>query len=362
MIDYKFFEINKSGFEDAFGYVNCNLLSGILPQEKFLKTPKEAKKYNGTLFIIDCNIENSILPERVINYRKNKKLATKVIVDISYENGIEEKKYFKKVADIKQHGIKSEDILTVMNKSGMRDFESIIFIDFFAISAVIRHLTFLTPVSNKLLSERTNRCNLLLGKINKPSRRKIIEAFFKSKLKDTTLYSFLGTFETDNPQLRKFVKKHQGPIDNVKTFDLKSGISSQGWSNSTKAYDESTVSFICETHETDNSVFFTEKIYRPILNRSPFVIRASFPALAHLRANGFKTFDDFIDEGYDSNWDITDEYSNMLVSTAEKLLSKVPKHYNKMQEIVDYNYEVLVKFAFSELKRLEKRLETLLRS
>ena len=27
---------------------------------------------------------------------KNKKLATKVIVDISYENGIEEKKYFKK--------------------------------------------------------------------------------------------------------------------------------------------------------------------------------------------------------------------------------------------------------------------------
>ncbi len=74
MIDYKFFEINKSGFEDAFGYVNCNLLSGILPQEKFLKTPKEAKKYNGTLFIIDCNIENSILPERVINYRKNKNL------------------------------------------------------------------------------------------------------------------------------------------------------------------------------------------------------------------------------------------------------------------------------------------------
>ena len=56
MVNYKFFELNKSGFENVFGYVNCNLLSGILPQEKFLKTTKEAKKYNGTLFIIDCNI------------------------------------------------------------------------------------------------------------------------------------------------------------------------------------------------------------------------------------------------------------------------------------------------------------------
>ena len=54
--------------------------------------------------------------------------------------------------------------------------------------------------------------------------------------------------------------------------------------------------------ETDvfNSLFITEKTFKPILNKSPFLISGSPYTLAYLRKLGFETFDKLFDESYDS--------------------------------------------------------------
>jgi len=359
--DYKFYAYDQTLPEK----INCNLISGILPQERVCKNIREAYDYPDALFIIDSNFFSNDFPNNILEYRLDKNYVTKVLVDISYETGISEQDYNKKIASLAKHGVDAKDIITILNRSGYHKWcdkfiNQICFIDLFAVSAVVRHLVFDLPICDLPLTKRTNRANLVMGKINKPSRKKIIKSFYNSKLRENTLFGFLGQIDTDQLELKNFVKNNQGPIDGVDIIDQQDGVSSQGWSKSTKIYTESTVSVVCETHETNDSLFLTEKTYRPIINKSPFVIRAAFPALEYLKAIGFKTFGNIIDESYDNNTDVSDDNSKQLVDAAEQLLLALPNNYDELQKIVDDNYKLLIMFAQSELALLNKRLFSLL--
>jgi hypothetical protein len=59
-------------------------------------------------------------------------------------------------------------------------------------------------------------------------------------------------------------------------------------------------------HVVTETVFYydklhlTEKIFKPIVSKQPFMLLAAPGNLAYLRSYGFKTFDGIIDEGYDT--------------------------------------------------------------
>jgi len=359
MMDYKFYSTDQKG--QPFNY---NTLSGILPQERIINIVRDAYDYEGALIVIDSNIHKTILPKEIFNFRNENKKETRLLVDYAYETGLPENLYDKKVKEIVSQGIDIKDVLFVFNRSAFKEWmekhiNNIVFIDLFAVSAAVRHAIGKTPVSEVLVKDRPKKINFLVGKIDKPSRSLMLQSFYTSNLKDSTLFSILGMPNGDanyDKDFLKFLKTNQGPIDGSQTFKQEDGVSSQGWSNSTQIYDESSVSVVCETHETNNSLFVTEKTYRPIINRHPFVARASFPLLQYLRAIGFITFDKLIDEKYDNINDIDTAYADVLVQTAKNLLDQTTKNADKIQEIVDHNHETLVKFAQSELALLNRRI------
>ena len=358
MMDYKFYSTDQLG--QPF---NPDILSGVLPQSRFIDNIKDAYDYEGALVVIDSDIHKTILPTEIFDFRYENDKQTRLMIDYAYETGLPEDMYDRKVKEIVSQGIDIKDVLFVFNRSAFADWmekhiNNIVFIDLFAVAAAVRHAIGKTPVSNVSVKDRPKKINLLVGKIDKPFRSLVLQSFYTSKLKDSTMFSILGMPNSDanfDKDFLQFLKDNQGPIDGAETIETNEGVSSQGWSDNCRVYDETSVSVICETHETNDSLFITEKTYRPIINRHPFVARASFPLLEYLQAIGFKTFNTLIDESYESS-EISSTQADRLVSAAGELLEKTQTQADQVQAIVDHNYETLIKFAQSELALLNQRI------
>lgn len=95
--------------------------------------------------------------------------------------------------------------------------------------------------------------------------------------------------------------------------------------------------------ETDSqkNLFLSEKTFKAILNKNPFILLGNRFLLKYLRYLGFKTFHPVIDESYDS---IPGNYKRFekALSTAEDLcklsLVDCEKKLSVLQEICEHNY------------------------
>lgn len=101
-----------------------------------------------------------------------------------------------------------------------------------------------------------------------------------------------------------------------------------------------------ESLEKDSpTIFLTEKTYKPIFYKQPFILVSEPYSLRYLRSLGYKTFDSFIDESYD---EITDPHLRMKHITNEVLkinsmsLEDLEDIRVKIQDIVEHNYNVFM--------------------
>lgn len=139
---------------------------------------------------------------------------------------------------------------------------------------------------------------------------------------------------------------------------------------------DSWYSIVTETEISNDSIFLTEKTYKPILNLHPFVIWGNPFSLAYLRSIGYKTFPNMFDEAYDLEIDpkvrlsmIIEQISNFKkLSNEEKLhrlrLDKDNIIHNRKHFLTrgDYALQGTLKNVFLEIfpnnRKLRKRLIT----
>ena len=96
---------------------------------------------------------------------------------------------------------------------------------------------------------------------------------------------------------------------------------------------------VTETVYYDESLHLTEKIFKPIVSKRPFILVGAPGNLAYLKRYGFETFDRWIDESYDNETDPT-KRTEMIVNELDKLSKQdVSKQHREMQEVLDYNYD-----------------------
>jgi len=101
------------------------------------------------------------------------------------------------------------------------------------------------------------------------------------------------------------------------------------------------VHVVSETAYYNNKQHLTEKIFKPIVAKQPFLLVGARGNLAYLRRYGFKTFSDFWDESYD---DITDNIKRIDAVLAELVkLSKLSYKEQctmreQMQDILEHNW------------------------
>ena len=95
--------------------------------------------------------------------------------------------------------------------------------------------------------------------------------------------------------------------------------------------------------EFNGSRFITEKFFKAIIFKQPFIMLGTHESLKEIQRMGYRTFAPFINEGYDSNDDI-DQRLHMIVEELERLTfikrdpQKWKEWYEGVSEIVTSNY------------------------
>lgn len=107
---------------------------------------------------------------------------------------------------------------------------------------------------------------------------------------------------------------------------------------------DSWVSVVSEASvaDTDMTVFISEKTFKPIAAMHPFIILGNRGSLVKLRELGYKTFNGFIDESYDSL--PTFERMSAIIIALKKI-QEIPDKlawYRSMQEILEHNYQTFI--------------------
>jgi len=125
-------------------------------------------------------------------------------------------------------------------------------------------------------------------------------------------------------------------------------------------YQNAYFNMVVETHFDNDTIFLTEKTFKPILNLQPFVIIGNPGSLALLKSLGYKTFEDVIKETYDKETDHRERMS-MLLKITYDLAHLSDRHHMRIQNIISdvlvHNQNNLLSPKVHRINNLLNRLE-----
>jgi hypothetical protein len=111
------------------------------------------------------------------------------------------------------------------------------------------------------------------------------------------------------------------------------------------------VDVVCETKVMGNSLFLSEKTWRPMVAKRPFITMSNLNTLKNLRRLGFKTFDQWWDEGYDdySDQDRVREILKLVNTISTWSIDHCRQVLIEMQDVLDHNYQVFCELSYKKI-------------
>ena len=162
------------------------------------------------------------------------------------------------------------------------------------------------------------------------------------------------------PDIKEIFNQQQFPI----TFPNESGAPMHScWLSLFEESADCLLYLVNETIAKGRKLHLTEKSFKPICLKMPFIIVGTCGSLRHLRSYGFKTFGDLWDESYDD--EINDIQRLEKISWVLRALDAAPieekqRLFNMAQEVVEYNYNHFYGGGFEQV--LETELTAMLES
>jgi hypothetical protein len=137
----------------------------------------------------------------------------------------------------------------------------------------------------------------------------------------------------------KLVKQSPIVIDEINQYPI---LSPETF-NICKIYNTFFVDIVCLTYFSGNTFYIDEKIWRPMLSKTPFIVQGPQFFLQRLQHLGFKTFKNYWSEGYSED---PAEHQNHEIFKVLKKLSKLSiaelaNMYEDMKLILDHNYNLM---------------------
>jgi hypothetical protein len=129
-------------------------------------------------------------------------------------------------------------------------------------------------------------------------------------------------------------------LDEIQTYPILNPVTF----NIYNMYPNFFIEIVNVTYFTGNTFYLDEKIWRPILMKTPFIVQGPQWFLKNLKHLGFITFDNFWDEGYSE--DPANIQADAIIKNIEylktKSITELQNMYNSMQDILDHNYNVMM--------------------
>lgn len=368
---------------------------------KEILTREAAEKYPETLVIMQTISHVPFRDDTVLLYksRKNNNLKTKVICDYTCEDFPD--RPYQDVILSKLTDFDINDVMVIyMSSYDLRgakiEFPYAHFsLDTMAVHVYEHIFKKNHPIDSTLVKNRVNGLNVLLSKIRSRDTRFMLTYYlYKHNLLDSSILSILATPQdirlmmnkhplcSDESYYNKIIK-YLGPADNIQLVDGDdSGISVvNNFPIDVNIFKNSSISLIAETQDTiqhnkSNYVYahpnmLTEKLYKSIVNKHPFVIQGSPGMIDVIKKRGYQTFSSIIDESY-NHYDFTTIFQynedplgyavESTVLAARDFLHKLPNYTDLVQEIVDFNFDSFIRNTTQDIDRANLVIEQFITS
>ncbi len=185
--------------------------------------------------------------------------------------------------------------------------------------------------TNDKLKDKTiitlGRENIIGGQIYKHAIRRFIGLNYKHGYK--RLYDFIDNIDPN--------------IDHL--YDTQSMDPEQSININLDVHHKTFCNIVTETLTSEDLIFFSEKIIKPIFSLQPFILIGNRGSLKKLKEYGFKTFDKWWDESYDEHYH--QKRFETIVSLLEEISSwdeeKIKRTLVEMEETLTHNFNMLIK-------------------
>ncbi len=215
------------------------------------------------------------------------------------------------------------------------------FVCYNGIPRLNRLLIFGTIKSNPKLNNTT-----ILSLRNTQSNNS--NAFYEEILKTSTKENIIN-----------FFKNYDSNINY--SYDINDWNKIHNWGNvlNKDAHMDSFLNIVTETTWNKESIFLTEKIYKPMYMCQPFILFGNPNSLKKLKEYGFKTFDKWWDESYDEELDLNiklEKITKVLEEIAGWDFHKCFEITNQMEEVLIHNYKRMM--SMDEIYKIYSLLQT----
>ena len=348
----------------------------MFPQlfNKRVINPVHARIHHGTLAIllrIDILLQAKAAAVyecfSLYKYRKNHGSHTKIILDYSLEglcyNTPTEVRVLMSIFNEYDVDVANDIVFVhndIFNRISISDtIGQNITVDYHSIEAYSKCiLTTNNFIDSTLVKDRINGLNLLIGKLKvKHARFFTAYYFYKHDLLDSAVLGIHALPEDILANMKKYPKCDDinfynkiitclGPADSISILhETNEGWTARagGWPFDTAIFKNSSITYSCETYDGGDrgsfNLLVTEKTYRAVINKHPFIVQAAPGQLNTIKSLGFETFSSIIDESYNEYDQLDYSHVEKTVLAAKDFLVKIPDNIDKVQEIVDYNYQ-----------------------
>ena len=209
----------------------------------------------------------------------------------------------------------------------------------------------------------------LLNRIHKWWRSTIATYFEMQGWLDSAYWSYgnvdIGDLVTNNPiMLRPFegLAEHMTEFLAQAPYTCDDLSTDQHNTHSILAeylYSDSYFSVVVETlydAEQSGGAFITEKTFKAIANAHPFVIFGCPNTLATLRTLGYRTYDNFINNHYDSELDNTERFVKTVDAVGQLLKQDLHEWYQACYDDILYNQQLFTASKYERLAELDLKL------
>ena len=205
----------------------------------------------------------------------------------------------------------------------------------------------------------SNKALILTGKPHRENRIGFLVECVKAGILKNHIYSFFPP--KDEYHLRNtidifnkvcdwdydvFCKEYQNNPDDIDIRNNEEDMHYSGFPYSVDLFNDTIISVVLETNLSSpngNNPDFSEKTYKSIINKHPFIILNQPNSLWFLKKYGFYTFEDYMEiKDYDLNTDLF-ERNRDAVRNLNYFLNNYHKNIDEINEKVEFNYNLMIK-------------------
>lgn len=176
---------------------------------------------------------------------------------------------------------------------------------------------------------------------NRPHRINILKELYDNDLLDKTVISF----PEKDPLTNQTYADITGRTDIQKILPLVADNhthSNQSFSLDVQTANKTAFHLVTETVYDIHENYISEKSFKPIVLKQPFIVLGPRGSLRTLQSIGFKTFGPWINEMYDDVYDPDTrlEYIMELITKLSKMsVDDLQKFYKSIEHVLEYNYQ-----------------------